>query len=216
MTTARPRRSLGRRQEEMNYPPVSPCRPLADVLPLDYLTPDAEAWLPAPGPGCHCGADGRAWPARRGGSRVEANTDRALLGASLAFAGATVLGSAVAIRDQLPGEPFGVNVPLSVPVGVLTGWGAGIAAPWPMPVAAVMAAAPAQREPDAFPGTACAVIGLGCIFGTLIEPVTRRPRCWSPAAGLAIGLNVAASAALIAAGLYHRATARAPRRHSGS
>ena len=59
MTTARPRRSLGRRQEEMNYPPVSPCRPLADVLPLDYLTPDAEAWLPAPGPGCHSGADGR-------------------------------------------------------------------------------------------------------------------------------------------------------------
>jgi hypothetical protein len=92
----------------------------------------------------------------RWGSRVEANADRALLGASLAFAGATVLGSAVAIRDQLPGEPFGVSVPLSVPVGVLAGWGAGIAAPWPMPIAAVIAAAPAQREPDAFPGTVCA------------------------------------------------------------
>ena len=147
---------------------------------------------------------------------MEANTNRALLGASLAFAGATVLGSAVAIRDQLPGEPFGVGVPLSVPVGVLAGWGAGIAAPWPMPVAAVISAAPAQREPEAFPGTVCTVIGLGCIFGTLIEPVTRRPRSWSPAAGLAIGLNVAASAALIAAGLHHRATAQAPRRHSGS
>ncbi|MGN6174322.1 MAG: hypothetical protein ACTHPS_15470 [Streptosporangiaceae bacterium] len=147
---------------------------------------------------------------------MEANTDRALLGASLAFAGTAVLGSAVAIRDQLPGEPFGVSVPLSVPVGVLAGWGAGIAAPWPMPVAAVMAAAPAQREPDAFAGTVCAVIGLGCIFGTLIEPVTRRPRSWSPAAGLAIGLNVAASAALIAAGLSHRATARALQRHGGS
>jgi hypothetical protein len=85
-----------------------------------------------------------------------------------------------------------------------------------MPAAAVIAAAPAQREPDAFPGTVCAVIGLGCMFGTLIEPVTRRPQSWSPAAGLAIGLNVAASAALIAAGLHHRATARAPRRHSGS
>ena len=107
-----------------------------------------------------------------------------------------------------------MTVRLSVPSGVLAGWGAGIAAPWPMPVAAVMAAA--QREPGAFPGTVCTVIGLGCIFGTLIEPVTRRPRSWSPAAGLAIGLNVAASAALIAAGLYHRATARAPRRHSGS
>jgi len=74
----------------------------------------------------------------------------------------------------------------------------------------------AEREPDAFPGTVCAVIGLGCIFGTLIEPVTRRPRSWSPAAGLAIGLNVAASAALIAAGLHHRATARAPWRPSRS
>ena len=145
---------------------------------------------------------------------MEANTNRALLGASLAFAGATVLGSAVAIRDQLPGEPFGVSVPLSVPVGVLAGWGAGIAAPWP--VAAVISAAPAQREPEAFPGTVCTVIGLGCIFGTLIEPVTRRPRSWSPAACLAIGLNVAASAALIAAGLHHRATARAPWRHSRS
>jgi hypothetical protein len=216
MTTARPRRSLGRGQEEMNYPPVSPCRPLADVLPLDYLTPDAEAWLPLQAREVTPAQMAGAWPARRGGSRVEANTDRALLGASLAFAGATLLGSAVAIRDQLPGEPFGVSVPLSVPVGVLAGWGAGIAAPWPMPVAAVMAAAPAEREPDAFPGTVCAVIGLGCIFGTLIEPVTRRPRSWSPAAGLAIGLNVAASAALIAAGLHHRATARAPWRPSGS
>jgi len=46
MTTARPRRSLNARQDEMSYPPVSPCRPLADVLPLDYLTPDTEAWLP--------------------------------------------------------------------------------------------------------------------------------------------------------------------------
>jgi hypothetical protein len=144
---------------------------------------------------------------------VDASTDRALLIASLAFVGATVLGSAVAIRDQLPGEPLGVRVPLSVPVGVVTGWGAGIAAPWPMPVAAVMAA---TREPGAFPGTVCAVIGLGCIFGTLIEPVTRRPRSWSPAAGLAISLNVAASAALIAAGLHHRATARAPQRRGGS
>ena len=59
--------------------------------------------------------------------------DRALLGASLAFAGAAVLGSAVAIRDQLPGQPFGVSIPLSVPAGLAAGWGAGVAAPWPMP-----------------------------------------------------------------------------------
>src|SRR5437773_7010593 len=103
-----------------------------------------------------------AWPVRRGGSWVEANTDRALLGASLAFAGATALGSAVAIRDQLPGEPLGVTVRLSVPAGVLAGWGAGIAAPWPMPVAAVMVAA--DRGPGAFAGSVCAVVGVGGVF----------------------------------------------------
>jgi hypothetical protein len=140
---------------------------------------------------------------------VRANPDRALLGASLAFAGAAVLGSVVAIRDQLPGEPLGVSVPLSVPAGLLAGWGAGVAAPWPMPAAALIAAATAQRpEPSTRPGKACAVIGMGCIIGTLIEPVTRRPRSWSPATGLAIGFNLTASAALTRAGLRHAATTR--------
>ena len=115
-----------------------------------------------------------------------ANPDGALLSASVAFACATMLGSAVAIRDQLPGQPLGVSVPLSVPAGLLAGWGAGVAAPWPMPVTAVWAAASARRqEPSALPGTVCTMIGLGCIFGTLIEPVTRQPRFWSPATGLA-------------------------------
>ena len=135
-----------------------------------------------------------------------------LLGASLAFAGASVLGSVVAIRDQLPGEPLGVSIPLSVPAGLLAGWGAVVAAPWPMPVAAVMAAAAARRrEPGAGPGAVCAAIGLGCIVGTVIEPVTRRPRSWSGATGLAIGVNLAASATLIGAGAWHVATARRQR-----
>ena len=98
---------------------------------------------------------------------MRADPDRALLGASLAFAGAAVLGSVVAIRDQLPGEPLGVSIPLSVPAGLLAGWGAAVAAPWPMPVAAVTAAAMARhREPSARPGAVCAAIGLGCIAGT--------------------------------------------------
>ena len=135
-----------------------------------------------------------------------------LLGASLAFAGASVLGSVVAIRDQLPGEPLGVSIPLSVPAGLLAGWGAAVAAPWPMPVAAVTAAAAARRrEPGPGPGAVCAAIGLGCIVGTVIEPVTRRPRSWSGATGLAIGVNLAASATLIGAGAWHAATARRQR-----
>src|SRR5260370_4094770 len=124
--------------------------------------------------------------------------DGALLAASLAFAGAAGLGSAVAVRDQLPGRPFGISVPLSVPAGLLAGWGAGVAAPWPMPVAAVMTAARARhRDLGARPGAVCAAIGWGCIVGTVIEPVTRRPRLWSPATRLAIGVNLATSAALI-------------------
>jgi hypothetical protein len=140
---------------------------------------------------------------------MKADADRALLGASLAFAAAAGLGSVVAIRDRLPGEPLGVSIPLSVPAGLLAGWGAAVAAPWPMPVAAVTAAVMARlREPSTRPGLACAAIGLGCIAGTVIEPVTRRPRSWTPATRLAIGVNLAASAALIGAGAWHAAIAR--------
>jgi hypothetical protein len=59
---------------------------------------------------------------------MTADPDRALLGASLAFAGAALLGSVVAIRDQLPGQPFGLSIPLSVPRALAAGRGAGIAA----------------------------------------------------------------------------------------
>ena len=143
---------------------------------------------------------------------MRADPEEALLGASLAFAGATVLGSVVAIRDQLPGEPLGVSIPLSVAAGLLAGWGAAVAAPWPMPVAAVTAAAMAKRRrPSVRPGAVCAAIGLGCIVGTVIEPVTRRPRSWSSTTGLAIGVNLAASAALVGAGAWHAATARRQR-----
>jgi hypothetical protein len=148
-----------------------------------------------------------AWPGRWA---VRADLDDALLGASLVFAGAAVWGSAVAARDELPGRPLGITVPLSVPAGLVAGWGAGVAAPWPMPAAAVAAAAAARhRAPSPRPGAVCAMIGAGCIVGTLIEPVTRRPGSWSRATALAIGFNVAASAGLIAAGLRHSATARA-------
>lgn len=142
---------------------------------------------------------------------MTADPDRALLGASLAFAGAAVVGSVVAIRDQLPGQPLGVGIPLSVPAGLAAGWGAGVAAPWPMPVTAVITAATARRRPlSARPGAICAAIGLGCIIGTLIEPVTRRPRAWTPATRLAIGVNLASSAALIGTGAWHSATVATP------
>jgi hypothetical protein len=144
---------------------------------------------------------------------MRADLDRALLGASLAFAGAAMLGSVVAIRDQLPGEPLGVSVPLSVPAGLLAGWGGG--------GRRTVADAGGSRydsgggpvpEASTRPGEVCAAIGLGCIVGTFIEPVTHRPRSWSAATRLTIGVNLAASAALAGAGAWHAATARGQHR----
>jgi hypothetical protein len=73
-----------------------------------------------------------------------------------------------------------VSRPLAA--GLLAGWGAGVAAPWPVPVAVIVAAVEAQRA-GASPatGAVCAGIGLGCILGTTGE--------------LAIIVNLAASAA---------------------
>ena len=140
---------------------------------------------------------------------MSAGPDRALLAASVAFAAAAGLGSAVAIRDELPGEPLGITVPLSVPAGLVAGWGAGVAAPWPMPAAALFAAVRAQwADAGAATGALCAGIGLGCIAGTLVEPVTRRPGTWSPLTRLAITANITASVALVAAGWRHFAAAR--------
>jgi hypothetical protein len=149
---------------------------------------------------------------------VSAGPDRALLAASLAFAAAAGLGSAVAIRDELPGRPLGISVPLSVPAGLLAGWGAGVAAPWPMPVAAVIAAARAQGTgPRPLAGAVCAGIGLGCIVGTAVEPVTRAPRSWTPMTRLAIMSNLVTSTALTMAGWRHfAATRRLSRRGSST
>jgi hypothetical protein len=143
---------------------------------------------------------------------VTAHPDRALLFASAAFAGAAGVGSAVAIRDQLPGQPLGVTIPLPVRAGLLAAWGAGVAAPWPMPAVAVIAAARAQRTgPSAAAGKLCVAIGASCVFGTAVEPVTWRPRSWSPAAGLAIAGNLATSAALMVTGWRHATAARRER-----
>jgi hypothetical protein len=140
---------------------------------------------------------------------VRSGPDGALLAAALAFAGAAGVGSAVAARKQLPGQPFGISVPLSVRAGLLAGWGAGVAAPWPMPVAAVILAARAQRTASsALAGTICAGIGAGCIAGTAVEPISWQPRSWTAGTTVAIAANLAASAALTVAGWRHCTAAR--------
>jgi hypothetical protein len=82
---------------------LTPCapRPVALATKSGTATLQIDSRGPLP----------EAQPALRGGRHgVGANPDRALLSASLAFAGAAVLGSAVAIRDELPGQPLGVGV----------------------------------------------------------------------------------------------------------
>jgi len=80
-----------------------------------------------------------------------------------------------------------------------------------MPLAAVIAAVRSRRaEPSALAGAVCAGIGIGCVLGTAVEPVTRLPRGWSPAVRLAIVVNLAASATLIVAGARHSAAALRP------
>lgn len=138
-----------------------------------------------------------------------ARSDPVLLSAAAAFAAAGLYGSAVAIRHDVAGEPFGVTIPLTVRAGLLAGWGAGVAAPWPMPVAAAVAAASTRRrEGGRARGYLAAGLGFGCIAGTLIEPVTYHRRTWTPAIRTAITLNVVSSAALAAAGMRHAAAHR--------
>lgn len=127
--------------------------------------------------------------------------DPVLVPAAVAFAGASAFGSAVSVRHDIPGQPLGVSIPLSVPAGLLVGWGAGVAAPWPMPLTALIAAAwTCRAERGVIPGVMCMVLGIGCIVGTLVEPVTYQPRTWVPAVSAAIVGNVVASATLAAAG----------------
>lgn len=121
--------------------------------------------------------------------------------AAWAFAGATLFGSAVSIRNNLPGEPLGIRLPLSTPTALLVGWGAGVAAPWPMPVAALVVATSTWETSPRTQALLCAGIGVACIAGTLAERVTRRPRAWTLGMRMAILANVSTSVAMIAIGL---------------
>ncbi len=128
-------------------------------------------------------------------------SDRGLAVASTAFGVATAFGSAVSARHDVRGRPFGISVPLSVRSGLLLGWGAGVAAPWPMPAAALVAAGFARRGRFTdTAGIACLGLGLGCVVGTLVEPVTYRPASPLPVR-VAILVNLGASLLLAVAGL---------------
>lgn len=122
-----------------------------------------------------------------------------LTAAALAYAGSTVVASAVALREDIPGQPFGISAPFSVRTGLVLGWGAGIAPPWPMPLTALLAT---RRAAEGRPGPALAAsaIGAATIVGHAIEPVTRRPGSWSRATTASIALTMGSAVILAAAG----------------
>lgn len=132
--------------------------------------------------------------------------DRLLLGAAAFFAASSAFATVVAAREpDLPGEPLGVRYPGRVPVHLVLGLGSGVAAPWPMPVLAVVSAwraAPGSRRA----ARTSVTVGTLLLAGTLVEPVTwgRRPR--SRLAAATVPLHLASGAALVLAGLRTRQT----------
>jgi hypothetical protein len=137
------------------------------------------------------------------------DSDRALRAAALGFACATLYNSVVAIRENVPGEPLGIRMPLSVSSGILVGWGSAVAAPWPMPVAALFAAARRTgRDGAARSALVCAGIGVAGIIGILIEPNTYNANSWTPATRRAVIAHVTTSATLAGAAIWNLRQAR--------
>ncbi len=92
--------------------------------------------------------------------------DVPMLAASASFPAADAYGSVVGIREDVPGEPFGWRSPGRVTTQIAVGMGCGTAAPWPMPAAALVAAA-VSRPGSRLPSRVCLGIGAACPAGGL-------------------------------------------------
>ena len=126
--------------------------------------------------------------------------DRVLLGAATFFAATTAFTTAVSMREpQLPDEPFGIRFPGPVPVHLALGLGSGVAAPWPMPVGAIVAAIRAQPG-TRWPERTCAILGAVVLVGTIAEPASWGVRPRSASAKATVPLNLLSGVALFLAG----------------
>jgi hypothetical protein len=151
-----------------------------------------QRWLPSHYITCAYGRLSRRkwrWPVR----------DRHAVAAAGLFAICSALGAAVALREDIPGEPLGIRVPGSVAAHLATGWGSALSAPAPMQVA-VLAAAFLARPGLAWPRRTLTGIGVAGFAGMLVEPVTWGRRSRSRAVAAMVPLNLASAAALIWAG----------------
>jgi hypothetical protein len=139
--------------------------------------------------------------------------DRGLVAAAAGFAGATAFGAFVSVRENMPGEPLGLHLPGRVPFHLRLGLGSGLSAPWPMPVAAIVAAL-RSRPGQTWPGRVCAAVGAILLGGTVVEPATWGLRSRAPLVSAAVALNLISGGALMMAG-RRAATTRALRRFAG-
>ena len=133
--------------------------------------------------------------------------DLPLLAAATSFAATAAYGGIVGAREEIAGEPFAWRLPGRVAVQEAWGYGSGTMAPWPMPVAALVAAVRAGPDSD-LPARVCLAIGSVCLVGTVVEPHTWGRRSASAAATLATALHLLSGATLVLAGrravLAHR------------
>ena len=133
-------------------------------------------------------------------NRIHPN--RVHLAAAL-LAATTAYGTAVAAREQIPDEPFGIRIPGRVPVHLAAGLGSGISVPWPMAVLGVAAAVRSDTG-QRWPRLVVRWLGGTVLIGTLGEPATwgRHPR--SRRAKATVPLHLASAAALLWAGAGNR------------
>jgi hypothetical protein len=130
--------------------------------------------------------------------------------AAVAFAITTVCTSIVSVRERLDGRPLGVRIGVSVPRGLLLGWGSAVAAPWPMPVGALLLATRVDRgDRGAHAALGCAAIGIAGVVGLLLEPNTYGVRAHSRDNRLAIVAGFATTGVLAVTGLrrWHESAA---------
>ncbi len=132
---------------------------------------------------------------------------KALLAAASLSAATTVFTTAVSFRHpDLPDEPFGLRFPGDVRVHLALGLGSGVAAPWPMPLVALVAALKDDAD-RVWPARTCAAIGATMLVGTVAEPASWGLRPRTDAARATVVLHLLSGSALFLAGTLRRPTA---------
>lgn len=128
--------------------------------------------------------------------------DPLLLGPAALFAASTAYATAVAYtQPDLPGEPFGLQLPGQVRTHLVLGLGSANSPPWPMPAIAMWAAVRGNPG-SAWAARTTTVVGVGIAAGILSEPVTwgRRPDFPMERVNVLVGLAI--GAAMVATGTY--------------